>query len=101
MITLKLAKILEPEKDNLEKMVEALERLDDIIDEEKEIAEATETLGKDEEKTVGDLFSPQVQTQIRQFEKAVQRTSNRSNNSQAGGIQIENAEKRLMMPETR
>ncbi|MCH2025617.1 MAG: hypothetical protein MK172_07730, partial [Verrucomicrobiales bacterium] len=68
----KLAKILEPEKGELEQMVEALERLEDIIDKESEIEEQTEKLDKEDKKKISTKDFPlHIQKRIEQLEKGI------------------------------
>ncbi|MCP4924173.1 MAG: hypothetical protein GY915_09150, partial [bacterium] len=68
----KLAKILEPEKGDLEQMVEALERLEDIINKEAEIEEQTEKLDKEDKKKISTKDFPlHIQKRIEQLEKGI------------------------------
>ena len=68
----KMAKILEAEKGELEQMVEALEKLENIIDKETEIRESTEKLSeKNQEKLEKEKFPEHIRRRIDQLEKAV------------------------------
>ena len=67
-----MAKILEPEKGELEQMVEALEKLENIIDKESQIKEDTEKLSEeDQSKLDKKKFPEHIQRRIEQLEKGL------------------------------
>ncbi|MBD28846.1 MAG: hypothetical protein CMO38_06325, partial [Verrucomicrobiaceae bacterium] len=68
----KMAKILEAEKGELEQMVEALEKLENIIDTETAIRKSTEKLSeKNQSKLEKEKFPEHIRRRIDQLEKAV------------------------------
>ena len=67
-----MAKILEPEKGELEQMVEALEKLETIIGKESEIREDTKKLSEeDQNKLTKEKFPEHIQRRIEQLEKGL------------------------------